>query len=80
MCCVATHGVKDPKIGQRVAAFVEPEPGFGPSEETLKAFALQHLGEFKVPEFWRFMDALPRNAVGKLDRKAVHELARAQFE
>ena len=72
---VVVVGVADSKIGQRVAAFIEPEPGCTADIEELKAFASKRLGNFKVPEYWSVLDSLPRNAVGKLDRKALHDLA-----
>jgi non-ribosomal peptide synthetase component E (peptide arylation enzyme) len=36
-------------------------------------------GDFKVPEFWRVVETLPRNAVGKLDRKKIHKMANEVF-
>jgi len=70
-------GVPDKKFGQRVAAFIEPEGKV--NVEDLKAFAGERLGDFKVPEFWKVIDALPRNAVGKLDRKVLHGMANEEF-
>jgi acyl-CoA synthetase (AMP-forming)/AMP-acid ligase II len=70
-------GVPDKKFGQRVAAFIEPE---GKAEvDDLKAFAEERLAGFKVPEFWSVVDTLPRNAVGKLDRKVLHRMANEEF-
>jgi acyl-CoA synthetase (AMP-forming)/AMP-acid ligase II len=70
-------GVPDKKIGQRVAAFIEPE---GTADvEALKVFVAERLADFKVPEFWRIVDTLPRNAVGKLDRKVLHGMANEEF-
>jgi len=76
---VVVVGVSDKKFGQRIAAFVEPEPDSVVEVDDLRTFALERLGEFKVPEFWRIVEALPRNVVGKLDRKDIHKMANEAF-
>jgi acyl-coenzyme A synthetase/AMP-(fatty) acid ligase len=55
-----------------VTAFVVPaaEP---PTEQSLKAFAAERLAPFKCPRRLHFVEALPRNALGKVLK---HELAR----
>ena len=70
-------GVPDERLGAIVHAFVEFKPGRAhpPTADELAAFARQHLAAYKVPDRWTFVDALPRNAVGKIDRHALHEQA-----
>ena len=70
-------GVPDERLGAIVHAFVEFKPGrvHAPTADELAAFARQHLAAYKVPDRWTFVDALPRNAVGKIDRHALHEQA-----
>jgi acyl-CoA synthetase (AMP-forming)/AMP-acid ligase II len=68
---VAVVGVPDRRMGQRVAAFVVPAPGRAPDEQELVGWCRDRLAHFKVPERWRFVDALPRNAAGKLVRRAL---------
>lgn len=41
------------------------------SDEELQAFARERLAAFKVPKVWRRVDALPRNAMGKVERRAL---------
>lgn len=76
---IVVVGVPDRKIGQRVAAFIEPEPGRTVDVQELQSFAAERLAGFKVPEFWSVLESLPRNAVGKLDRKSLHEIANSKF-
>lgn len=63
-------GVPDPEWGAIVVcAYVgEPDP------EIVAAFARNHLPGFMVPKRWRQVDAVPRTALGKLDRLAIGEL------
>ena len=72
-------GTPDERLGAIVHAFVELRPGLAapPTADDLAAFAGAHLAAYKVPDRWTFVDALPRNAVGKIDRHALHEQAAA---
>ncbi|MGH7789165.1 MAG: class I adenylate-forming enzyme family protein, partial [Candidatus Binatia bacterium] len=64
----AAVGVPDPYFGQDVALFVVARPGAGLSEATLRAFCEQRLGAFKAPARITFVDDLPRDAAGKVQR------------
>jgi O-succinylbenzoic acid--CoA ligase len=45
--------------------------GDPPSEEALRAWCRSHLAAFKCPRRWVFVKALPRSALGKVDRTAL---------
>ena len=64
----AVLGVPDPRLGQRVAAVVEAAPGTEVDVDDLRAFLLANLAKYKVPEEIAVVDALPRNAMGKIVR------------
>lgn len=70
---VAVCGVPDDRLGQRVAAVVE---GAGPALdfEALTALCRRELSAYKVPEIWSQVDALPVNAMGKVQRAGLVEL------
>jgi O-succinylbenzoic acid--CoA ligase len=68
----AVVGIPDPEWGERVvAALVAPGPGV---LEEIEAVARDLLSPGKRPRVFRLMDALPRNANGKVDREAVRAL------
>jgi len=74
--CCGVVGFPDSHYGSVVGAFIMPEPGISPpTAEELVAFASDKLAQYKIPEKWIFMESLPLNAVGKLDRKKLHNLA-----
>ena len=61
---VAVTGTPDPEWGERVVAYVvAAEPV---AEDRLLAHAAEHLAPYKRPRQIRFVDALPRNALGKV--------------
>ena len=59
----AVVGVPDSTWGERVTAFVEAE---GVGEQELLELAAQQLAPYKRPKQVLFVDALPRNALGKV--------------
>ncbi len=67
-CAVA--GVPDPQWGETVVAYVvataRGELSDANLEASILAHAAGHLARFKQPRSVRFLDALPRNALGKV--------------
>lgn len=72
---VGVAGVADPVYGQRVAAWIVRRPGSAIDATTLERFARAQLASYKAPRSWRFVAALPRNAGGKLLRRALADEA-----
>ncbi|MER7926110.1 class I adenylate-forming enzyme family protein [Streptomyces sp. NPDC096057] len=71
---VAVTGVPDERLGQTVVAFVVPnDPEAPPRPATLRSHTRARLSGFKVPVRWWFVDALPRNANGKVVRRRLEE-------
>ena len=68
----AVVGVPDPALGQRVAGFVEMERGTrGIILKEILAGVTVLLADYKVPERLEVVDAIPRNGLGKIDRKSL---------
>jgi acyl-CoA synthetase (AMP-forming)/AMP-acid ligase II len=63
---VAVVGVEDEDWGQRLRAVVVLQEGASVDEDELKGFVKDNLAAFKVPREVVFVDALPRNATGKV--------------
>jgi O-succinylbenzoic acid--CoA ligase len=64
-------GVADPDLGARVVAWIVVAPGARLSAGELARHCRQRLAGFKQPRAYRFVDALPRNAAGKLQRRLL---------
>jgi acyl-coenzyme A synthetase/AMP-(fatty) acid ligase len=70
----AAAGVPDPIYGEEVAGFVSLAPGALLSSDEVLAHCRRKLPPFKVPKSVLFVAELPKNARGKIDRKALVDL------
>jgi malonyl-CoA/methylmalonyl-CoA synthetase len=70
----AVVGVPDDEWGERVAAALVIRNGEAPDLEQLRAWAKERMAVHKVPSRFRVLDALPRNAMGKVTKPAVRAL------
>jgi malonyl-CoA/methylmalonyl-CoA synthetase len=68
----AVIGVPHPDFGEAVVAVVVPE-GEGTSAEAITAALSGQLARFKQPKEIILLDALPRNTMGKVQKKALRE-------
>ncbi len=69
----AVFGVRDAKYGEEVAAAVVRRSNCSAGE--LQKFCRDQMADFKVPKFIYFTTVLPKNAMGKVQRRDVE----AQF-
>ena len=70
---VAVIGVPDDRWGESVKAIVVPKPGAAQDPESVIAWARARIGGFKVPKSVDFVEAMPRNATGKVLRRVLRE-------
>jgi malonyl-CoA/methylmalonyl-CoA synthetase len=70
----AVVGVADEEWGERVCAAVEVRDGAAPALDALQAWAREHLAPYKLPRALLAVDALPRNAMGKVVKPEVAKL------
>jgi acyl-coenzyme A synthetase/AMP-(fatty) acid ligase len=60
-----------------ICGFVVPQPDAEPDAEALLAWCAERLAAYKRPREIRFLDALPRTANGKVQRKRLAEAVRS---
>jgi long-chain acyl-CoA synthetase len=67
----AVIGMPDDTWGEVVVAFVQARPGSTINVEQLKRRCTDSLSGYKRPQAIHVLDTLPKNAVGKLDKKSL---------
>jgi acyl-CoA synthetase (AMP-forming)/AMP-acid ligase II len=70
---VAVIGVPDERLGEVGMAFVVPAPGKVLELEAVIAWSRENMANFKVPRRVEILDALPRNATGKVLKFELRE-------
>ncbi|HEX6912223.1 MAG TPA: acyl-CoA synthetase, partial [Longimicrobium sp.] len=70
----AVVGVEDAEWGERVCVAAETAAGSTLTLEALQAWARGHLAPYKLPRALRRVEALPRNAMGKVVKPEVAKL------
>jgi len=69
----AVVGVPHPDFGEAVVAVVVPRPGAVLDPQEIARALKSTIAGFKVPKHVRIVDALPRNAMGKVQKKLLRE-------
>ena len=72
----AVVGRSDDRLGEVPVACVVPVPGRSLTEEQVIALFDGRLATYKHPRDVIFLDALPRNAVGKVQKTVLRDLVR----
>lgn len=67
----AVTGAPDADLGERVVAWIVAAPGVRPDPDDLAEWVATQLAPHKRPREIHILDALPRNAMGKVLKKAL---------
>ena len=70
---VSVFGVPDEKWGEAVKAVVSLKPGMKASEQEIIDFCKQNLASYKKPKSVEFIDELPKNPYGKVQKRDLKE-------
>ena len=70
----AVFGVPDDEFGERLFACIEPEANAVLTPHAVQEFLRGKLANFKVPRDIQFLDALPREASGKIFKRKLRDL------
>lgn len=69
----AVIAVPDERIGNRLAAFVQPESRDGLTKEDVIAHCIRELPHYMIPEEITICEAIPLTPLGKIDRKRLEQ-------
>ena len=72
-------GVPSARYGEEVMAWVKPKAGATPSEDDLQAFCRGTIATYKIPRYWKLVDAFPMTVTGKVQKYRMREIATAEL-
>ncbi|MFC5697043.1 AMP-binding protein [Pseudomonas sp. GCM10022186] len=72
---VQVIGIPCSKYGEEIVAWIKFHPGHTVSEDELRAWAKERIAHFKVPRFFRFVDAFPMTVTGKIQKFRMREIS-----
>jgi acyl-CoA synthetase (AMP-forming)/AMP-acid ligase II len=75
---VAVLGAPDADLGEQVVAVIVPREGHEPDAAEIITFCRERLASYKKPRQVVFVDSLPRNALGKVQKHLLAERLRSE--
>jgi fatty-acyl-CoA synthase len=72
---VQVIGVPDQKYGEEIMAWVRLKPGEQVSEEELREYCKGQIAHFKIPRYFKFVDAFPMTVTGKIQKFVMRQQA-----
>ena len=70
---VAVFGIPHPRWIEAVMAVVTVKPGQALSPDAVSAFCRERLAGYKTPKYVRVIEALPKNASGKILKRELRD-------
>jgi fatty-acyl-CoA synthase len=75
---VQVVGVPDPSYGEELCAWVRLKEGHSVDGEELRQWCRGKIASFKIPRYWRFVDAFPMTVTGKVQKFKMREISIAE--
>jgi fatty-acyl-CoA synthase len=72
---VQVIGVPSERYGEEVMAWVKPREGAVLDEEALAAYCRGKIATYKIPRYWKLVDAFPMTVTGKIQKFRMREAA-----
>jgi fatty-acyl-CoA synthase len=68
-------GVPSERYGEEVMAWVKTREGARITEDDLVAYCRGKIATYKIPRYWKFVDAFPMTVTGKIQKFRMREVA-----
>jgi fatty-acyl-CoA synthase len=72
-------GVPCPKYGEEVMAWIRLKPGAKLTADELRAACLGRIATYKIPKYWKFVEAFPLTVTGKVQKYRMREISTAEL-
>lgn len=76
---VQVIGVYSEKYGEEAMAWIKPRPGYNVSAESLHTYCKGRIATFKIPRYWKFVDAFPMTVTGKIRKIEMREISEKEL-
>jgi fatty-acyl-CoA synthase len=76
---VQVIGVPDPTYGEEVMAWVILRSGENATGDELREFCRGQIAHYKVPRYWKLVEAFPMTVTGKVQKFKMREMAIAEL-
>ena len=73
-------GVPSARYGEEVMAWIRPKAGAALTGEQLRAFCHGAIATYKIPRYWKLVDAFPMTVTGKVQKFRMREIATAELD
>jgi fatty-acyl-CoA synthase len=70
---VQVVGVPDEKLGESVAAWIRLKSGESATEDEVREFCRGKIAHFKIPQYFRFVEAFPMTVTGKIQKFVIRQ-------
>ena len=68
-------GVPSARYGEEVMAWVKPRPNASVDAKGLTAFCRGAIATYKIPKYWKIVDAFPMTVTGKVQKYLMREIS-----
>ena len=65
----------DAKYGEEIMAWIKMRPGASLTGDELRTFCKGKIATYKIPRYWKFVDAFPMTVTGKIQKYKMREIA-----
>ena len=73
-------GVPSARYGEEVMAWVNPKPNTRVDAKGLTAFCRGAIATYKIPRYWKIVDAFPMTVTGKVKKYRMREISTKELE
>ncbi len=77
---VQVIGVPDPRYGEELCAWIRVKEGQTVTGDELRDWCKGRIASFKIPRYWRFVEAFPMTVTGKVQKFKMREASIAELE
>ena len=77
---VQVIGVPSARYGEEVMAWVKPKPNASVDAKGLTAFCRGTIATYKIPRYWKIVDAFPMTVTGKVQKYLIREISTRELE